>query len=159
MYNLNISKAELTNGIHYVDMNGVDTDGSLLNVDGLFYPFVPSGDTLQPISIITFNINIDASPSGYPGQEVTIFFKNLPLDRLPGIPFLTIGIMPNNGMFIPIPYIVSPPFPSVLGQNISPSITLKSDGTSFNVVSSGPAGWLGVPALSIILAAYDNISP
>jgi hypothetical protein len=55
----------------------------------------------------------------------------------------------------PIPYIVSPPFPSVLAENINPSITFKSDGTTFNVVASGPAGWMGVPALSVILAAYS----
>ena len=158
LYNLNISNVQFTNGVYFVDMSGADSTGTLLDISGLFYPFVLNGDTLQPISIVTFALNVQAAASNYPGLELTIFFKNLPLNRLFGmIPLLTIGIVINSG--IPVPYIVSPPFPSALGANISPSITLKSDGTSFNVVSSGPAGWMGIPALSVILAAYNDMAP
>ena len=61
---------------------------------------------------------------------------------------------------IPLPYIVSPPFPPFAGQSISPNITLKSNGDNFDVVASGPAGWLGVPALAAILQVYIGfISP
>jgi hypothetical protein len=157
LYNLNIPNVQYTQGVYCVDMSARDSSGNLLNVDGLFYPFFPTGTDLQPISIINFYINIGASASAYPGLELTIYFKNLPLDRLEGSPFLTIGIMASNNEGPPIPYIVSPPFPPLFGTTASSSITLKSDGTNFNVISSGPAGWMGVPALSVILAAYNNI--
>ena len=156
VYTLNIPNVQSTNGIFYVDMSGVDISGSLLNYDGEFRPFGPDSDSFPYISIITFVLNIAAVPSVYPGLEFTIFFKNLPLNRLSelgGIPLLTIGLG-DYSTFAPIPYIVSPPVPSALGPNISPSITLKSDGTYFSVVSSGPAGWMGVAALSAVLAVY-----
>lgn len=159
LYNLNINNLQFKNGIYYVDMSDVDSSGNLLNVDGVFYPLVPEGNTLTPINIITFALNFQVSASNYPGLEITIFFKNIPIDRLTNAPFLTIGINSIIDNQIPIPYIVSPPFPNLVGPGISPSITLKSDGTNFNVVSSGPAGWLGVPALSVILAAYSNLNP
>ena len=160
LYALNIPVANVQNpnGVYYVDLSGVDMSGSLLNVGGLFYPFAPNGDTLTPISIITFAINAPVQASYFPGMEFTIFFRNIPFNRLPGPPLLTVGIVSQvNGP--PFPYIVSPPFPSRVGANVYPSITLKSDGTNFNVVSSGPAGWMGIPALSVVLAAYDNFGP
>ena len=153
VYTLNIPNVQSTNGIFYVDMSGVDLSGSLLNYDGEFYPFVPDADSYPYISIITFALNITALPAVYPGLEFTIFFKNLPLGRLSGPPLLTIGIG-DYSSGTPVPYIVSPPVPNLLGTNISPSITLKSDGTYFSVVSSGPAGWMGVAALSAVLTVY-----
>jgi hypothetical protein len=151
LYSLNLQNVQYTQGVYCVDMSARDSAGDLLNVDGLFFPEV---NTLKPISIINFYINIEASASAYPGLELTIYFKNLPLNRLPGHPLL-IGIMESNNEGAAIPYIVSPP--SLFGAKASPSITLKSDGTNFNVISSGPAGWMGIPALSVILAAYNKI--
>ena len=159
VYTLNIPNVQSTNGIFYVDMSGVDLSGSLLNYDGEFYPFVVTDAySFNHISIITFVLNIAAVPSVYPGLEFTIFFKNLPLRRLSGPPLLTIGIGDYYSP-VPIPYIVSPPVPNLFGPSISPSITLKSDGTYFSVVSSGPAGWMGVAALSAVLAAYSGEGP
>jgi hypothetical protein len=158
LYRLTITNLQFTNGVFFVDVNGTDISGNLLNVDGLLYPLLPAEYNF-PISIITFYLDIQAAASSYPGLELTIFFRNLPLARLPGPPLLTIGIMNAiNNDAPPLPYILSAPYPPALGfTNISPSITLKSDGTNFNVISSGPAGWLGLPALSVILAAYENI--
>jgi hypothetical protein len=156
IYTLNITKAQFVKGIYSVDLSGVDTSGNALNYDGSFASFQElSGNT---IPIICFAINIDTVPSAYPGMEFTIFFKNLPPDI--GFPLFTIGILSSSYFIeegIPLPYIVSPPFPPFAGAGASPSITLKSDGNNFNVVSSGPAGWLGVPALAVILNAYQEI--
>jgi hypothetical protein len=156
LYVLNVPKRGTPQN-YYVDLNSFDSCGNLINVDGLFYPFVPSGNELEPINIVSFILNIDISASSVPGHEFTIFFKNLPFDRLTGVPLLTLGLVSSMEiMGPPLPYILSPPFPPLMGSNISPSITLKSDGANFNVVTSGPAGWLGVPALSVILGAYDG---
>jgi hypothetical protein len=157
LYDLTIPNVQFTNSVYYVDLSGVDLSGNLLNVDGKFYPFFPSGNTNTPINIITFTVTIPVPASHYPGLEFTIFFKNIPFNRIEGIPLLTIGIIEQSYEGPPIPYIVSPPFPSAVGQNVFPSITMKSDGTNYNVVSSGPAGWMGVPALSVVLAAYNGI--
>lgn len=156
VYYLNIPKVGSTQ--YFVDLNGLDQSGNLLNVNGLFYPLVPDGNNYQPINIVSFIINIDISAPHIPGSEFTIFFKNMPFERLTGVPLLTLGIISSSyeegGP--PFPYIVSPPYPSIIGENISQSLTFKSDGTQFNIVGSGPAGWLGVPALSVILRAYDG---
>ena len=159
LYALNIpgTNVQNPNGVYFVDLSGVDMSGSLLNVGGLFYPFVPNGLSLTPISIVTFAVNAPVQASYFPGMEITIFFKNVPFNRLPGPPLLTLGIVSQIDMGPPFPYIVSPPFPSLIGANVYPSITLKSDGSNFNVVSSGPAGWMGIPALSVVLSAYNNI--
>jgi hypothetical protein len=142
----------------YVDLGSYDTCGNLLNVDGLFYPAVPSGDGFETINIVSFILNIENSAASVPGHEFTIFFKNLPIDRLTGAPLLTLGLISSMEMMgPPLPYILSPPFPPLMGSSISPSITLKSDGENFNVMSSGPAGWLGVPALSVILGSYSGL--
>lgn len=144
IYTLNIPNVQYVGGIYYVDLSGVDLSGNLLNLDGEIL-----GST--PINIVSFYLNIPVSASAYPGLEFTIFFKNIPFDRLTHEPLLTISIV---SPFFPIPYIYSPPFPQLAG--VSPSITVKSDGTEFNVASSGPAGWLGYAALRAIQGFYTD---
>ena len=80
----------------------------------------------------------------------------MPFERLTGIPLLSIGIAPESEE-PRLPFIVSPPIPSspLLGSNQNQSVTFKSDGKQFNVTSSGPAGWMGLPALAAILTAYS----
>ena len=156
VYTINISKAHFVGGIYSVDLSYADIAGNLLNFDGEFRS-ITSGPESQAIPIICFAIDVDTVASVYPGFEFTLFFKNIPYDRFEGIPLLTIGIISAaslTGEAPPVPYILSPPFPPLAGSNISPNITFKSDGDNFNVFSSGPAGWLGLPALSAILGAY-----
>jgi hypothetical protein len=160
IYTINISKAEYVGGIHIVDLSQPDSSGNVIDVSGTFTTFTDLSGVIPSIPIVCFVLNIDTVASAYPGKEITIFFKNiLSLE----IPFVTIGILANT-LFteeetIPFPYIVSPPFPPLVGPGISSSITLKSDGDKFNVVSSGPAGWLGVPALSAILSVFQGFNP
>jgi hypothetical protein len=162
IYTINISKAEYVGGIHIVDLSQPDSSGNVIDVSGTFTSITDLSGDIPSINIVCFVLNIDTVASAYPGKEITIFFKNIPFQRL-DIPFLTIGILANT-LFteeetIPFPYIVSPPFPPLVGPGISPSITLKSDGDKFNVVSSGPAGWLGLPALSAILSVFQGFNP
>jgi len=153
VYRLDIPNVQNTGGIYYVDLNGVDTSGNLLNFSGQIVPLQPG----TSINTIHFVIQPIVSASSYPGVEFTIFFKNIPQNIFSGIPFVSIGIV-SSETFLPIPYILSPPFPPFLsGDMNSPgdqSITFKSDGFRFSVVSSGPAGWLGLPALLSILTFY-----
>jgi hypothetical protein len=159
IYTLNITNAQYVGGIYYVDLSAPDSSGNTLDVSGTFASLSdPSGN----IPIILFAINVETPASAYPGLELTVSFKNIPYDLLPGIPLLTIGLISASslaGDTIPLPYIVSPPFPPIAGQSISPNITLKSDGDNFDVAASGPAGWFGAPALAAILQAYVGISP
>ncbi len=155
IYTLNISKAQFVGGIYYVDLSAPDASGNTLDFAGTFASLSDSENT---IPIVCFAVNIDTPASAYPGLEFTLSFKNIPFDSLP-FPFLTIGIISASslaGDTIPLPYIVSPPFPPIAGQSISPNITFKSDGDNFDVAASGPAGWMGVPALSVVLAAYTS---
>lgn len=156
VYQLDITDSQFKHGIYYVDMAGNDTEGDQLSYDGDFYPINPVLDPFT-ISTILFIVNVDTVASYYPGQELTIFFKNLPFERIEDLkdnPLVTIGIIKSDG--IPLPYICSPPFPPFTGSDISPSVTFKSDASNFNVMSSGPAGWFGVPALAAILTAYQD---
>jgi hypothetical protein len=149
LYSLNLSNVQYTGGIYFVDMSQPDSLGNLINYDG---SITSSND--NSIHNVNFTINIQTPAASYPGLEFTLFFKNIPYDRLDINPLLSIGIYsPIDGPSIP--YILSPPFPSLFGVNVSPSITFKSDGTNFTVSSSGPAGWLGFPALlSILTTSY-----
>lgn len=149
IYRLNISKAHFTGGNFYVDLSKPDSSGNEINLTGRFYNTTDlSGEVYLPI--VCFVLNIDINPSTYPGLEFSIFFKNNPTEDFP----LTIGIISEEA---PLPYIVSPPFPPIFGNAISPSITLKSDRDNFDVIASGPGGWLGVPALMSIMAVFFNI--
>jgi hypothetical protein len=159
IYTINITKAQLVGGIYYIDLSQPDTSGNALDFSGTFASLSDASGT---IFTVIFAVNIDTTPSAYPGLEFTLSFKNVPFESLPGIPFLTIGIISASSLAedtIPLPYIVSPPFPPIAGQDISPNITFKSDGDNFDVVASGPAGWFGVPALAAILNAYNSLPP
>lgn len=154
VYSLTIPKSQFIGGIYNVDLSGLDASGNLLNVDGQFSEITVPGNF--SINTIAFIVNIPTPADIYPGLEFTLFFKNPPIDRLLDNPFLTIGLIEPTNNFIPLPYIMSPPFPTLTAPTKCPSVTFKSDGANFTVVSSGPAGWLGVPALSAILAAYQT---
>ena len=148
VYTLSIPNVQYVGGIYTVDLSGVDTNGNLLDINGLF----SSGMSGNTINILNFVID-SSSAVHYPGLEFTIFFKNIPTDRFTAnFPLLTIGILDNIN--IPLPYILSAPFPGALSPNTSPSITLKSDGQIFHITSAGPAGWLGLPALALILSNF-----
>ena len=132
-----------------VDMSAKDSSGDLLNVNGIFSINDASAN------IITFAIDMSNVAVLYPGLEFTVFFKNPPLDRVQGFPILTIGLLALDGA--PIPYIFSPPLPSLYSPNIYQSLTFKSDGANFNVVSSGPAGWLGIGAFIAVFSFFSGI--
>jgi hypothetical protein len=147
IYKLKFSQLQVVGGVYYVDLSSTDANGNLLDLSGTFSTLV---DSESSIPIVCFVIDVDARPS-YTGLEATIFFKNIPVEGL------TIGILSSSSLeevTIPVPYIVSPPFPPIAGTNINPNITLKGDGDNFNVVSSGPAGWLGYFALAAGLTFY-----
>lgn len=142
-YALDLTNVQFIGGSYYVDMAGLDLSGNQLDFSGVF--------TAGGNSIINVNFFVDVPmPASYrPNLEFTIYFKNIPFDRL-GFPVITIGLLSTNGG-PPLPYIYSPPAPLLVAQDIYPSITLKSDGTKYTVVSSGPAGWLGPYLLSSLV--------
>lgn len=153
-YILNLPNLQNTGGIFYVDMSGADTAGDLLDYTGLFTSYIAGGSSFIPL--IVFSVNVPYPASYAPGLEFTIFFKNLPYARIAeifGAPLavLTIGLGSNPTSY-PSPYIFSPPVPTIIAPVVIQSLTFKSDGTNFNVVSSGPAGWLGPGVLAAILA-------
>jgi len=149
VYTLQIPNVQYVGGIYMVDLSGVDTNGNLLNIDGLFASYTNN----QTINIISFIID-SSSAVHYPGLEFTIFFKNIPFDRFTAnVPGLTVSIIDDIN-FAPIPYILSAPFPGDVSQHKGVSITLKSDGEIFHITSAGPAGWLGLPALATILSNF-----
>jgi len=153
LYNLNLTAAQFIGGIYYVDLAGNDTNGRPLDATGVLKPLSQTVNVL--LNMITFTIEPPVAAALYPGMEFTIFFKNFP--ELNGPPFFSIGIVKPNGD--PIPYIVSPPGPVATAPNINSSVTLKSDGTSWNVSSSGPAGWMGLPLLTILVTVLDEAGP
>ena len=147
LYLLTLPSVQNTGGVYYVDMSSVDSSNDLLNLGGMFN---------SSATIINFVVDVPFNAAYSPGLEFTIFFKNAPMNRLPtlnGRQLLTIGIT-NFKSIVPIPYMLSPPVPLRLDPSISQSITLKSDGTNYNVISSGPAGWMG----PIPFAAFLSIS-
>ena len=148
VYVLNIPNIQNAGGIYWVDLSDVDTNGNLLDISGQLFG---ASNNNAYTHIINFAVNAEMSPSYYPGIEFTIFFKNPPINRLNDNPLLSVAIVSLNGY--PYPYIVSPPVPWLTAPNINQSVTFKSDSTAFNVTSSGPAGWFGLPALSILLGA------
>ena len=143
-YTLNLPTVQYTGGSFYVDVSGVDLSGNLIDVSGQFR----SGGNY--IANTNFIINVPIAASYVPNMEFTIFFKNIPFNRL-GSPAFTIGIIsePNAGPVLPYTY--SPPAPLIVAENIYPSVTFKSDGTKYTIVSSGPAGWLGPYLLSLLV--------
>lgn len=154
-YVLNLPAVQNTGGVYFVDLNGVDTDGNLLNIEGL----ISSMSDLSANNI-NFGINVPFNASYAPGLEFTIFFKNLPYDRLFSdgpAPLFTIGIVALDGA--PFPYMLSPPLPVIFGPAIYNSVTFKSDGTNYNIVSAGPAGWLGDAAFALLLSFFGIGGP
>lgn len=158
IYRLSINKAHYVGGSYCVDLSAPDAAGNALDFSGVFESIITSGVT---IPIILFVVEIDTVASIYPGLECPLSFKNMPFleSFSTSFPFITIGIMSASSLAEeapPLPYIVSPPFPPFLGRNATPNLTYKSNGSHFEVSSSGPAGWMGVPALSVILGAYTG---
>ena len=137
-----------------MDMSGVDLSGNYLDLSG---EFVASD---KRINIITFRVNIPPIASYATGTEFTIFFKNIPYERFNAGPYplLTIGIVSSAVGDAPWPYILSPPLPTTFALTQHQSVTFKSDGTNYSVVSSGPAGWVG-PYLMALLVATINSPP
>lgn len=165
IYTLNLPDTQHIGGIYNVDLSDVDSNGLPIDLSGLVTTTGPA-ISKRGMSIIGFNVNITTPASLYPGQEFTIFFKNIPtfLNGLPSyygkIPSLTICIFLIVDEAPPIPYILSPPGPSLVGSifaNKSISITYKSDGENFNIVSSGPAGWFGQPAFAGLIEIFENV--
>jgi hypothetical protein len=159
IYTLRINKAHYVGGSYCVDLSAPDSDGNALDFSGVFESITVSGQT---IPIILFAVEIDTVAAIYPGLECPLSFKNMPFleSFSTTFPFITIGIMSDAAFMMeapPMPYIVSPPFPPYLGRNATPNLTYKSNGEVFEVSSSGPAGWMGVPALSVILGAYNSL--
>lgn len=144
-YTLDLPTVQHTGGSYFVDLNGVDASGNLINVAGQY----KAGNGY--IHNTNFVINVPIEASYVPNLEFTIFFKNIPFNRL-GFPAFTVGILSAGGQ---LPYTFSPPVPVLVGNTI-PSITFKSDGTRYTAVASGPAGWLG-PYL--IASLVNSISP
>lgn len=143
-YTLNIPKVQYTGGTYYVDMSDVDSEGNLLDLTG---QFVAGGNSIFNVNFI---VNIEAPASYYTNMDVTIYFKNIPLNRLP-YPFFTIGLVKSEDY--PFPYILSAPMPLLTAPNLNPSLTIKSDGTDYTVVSSGPAGWMGSYLLGTLVSS------
>ena len=162
-YTLNLPTVEFVRGVYYVDLSGNDSSGNPLDVTGVLKG-IDTGGPIPLINIINFAVNVPVSAAVYPGLEFTIAFKNIPYDRLTESPLLIIGVVALSSTGTspstpPIPYIVSPPVPAAIASNINQSITMKSDGTNWNVCSSGPAGWMGLPALVAVLAVYQSYIP
>jgi len=145
-YTLNLPKVQSTGGSFFVDLDGVDASGNLIDLNG---SYVAGGGYIYNTNFIV-NVPIDAAY--VTNMEFTIFFKNF--TRFNG-PF-TIGIISTSGA--PFPYTFSPPVPVIFGYT-SPSITFKSDGTQYTAVASGPAGWLGPYLIASLVNSIGNINP
>jgi hypothetical protein len=141
-YVLHMPNVNQIGGSYSVDMAGLDGSGNLLNFDGRFY----ANDIY--IYNINFIIDVPIPASSVPNSEFTIYFKNIPYNNFEGPPLLTIGLLSQTDSY---PYIMSPPLPSLFGNNQPPSITMKSDGDNWVVVSSGPAGWVGIYLLGTLI--------
>ena len=153
LYTLNINNVQNSGGNYFVDLSGVDMSGNLMNASGL-YSATPNltpplgGTNIPSVHMITFLINIPFDASYVPGLEFTLFFKNIPSEYMYINPLFSIGLLNANFPIAPIPYMLSPPIPALITEydfwnSMSQSVTFKSDGNNFSVVSSGPAGWLG----------------
>jgi hypothetical protein len=147
-YTLNLPLVQYTGGSFFVDLSGVDTAGNLLNLEGQLI----SGD--NRIYNVNFVVNVPFPASYAPNMEFTIYFKNTPFDRFTLAPILTIGIIKTEGA--PYPYILSPPAPVLLAPKIHQNVTFKSDGTNYNVVASGPAGWTGFYLMNLLVASLPD---
>lgn len=149
VYVLSLPTVQYTGGTFYVDLAENDTAGNPIRNSGRF---TTSGDSNVYSNMILFALDVPFNPAYGPGLDFTIFFKNVQFDN---IPLLSIGLVSLDG--IPFPEIISPLLPQLIAPNISNNLTFKSDGTKYNVVSSGPAGWLGAFAYITILAQFGSL--
>ena len=148
-YHLNIPNLQNVGGVYYVDLADVDSSGNPLDF---------TGTVSNSANIINFGVDISVNAALYPGLEVTVFFRNPPdPNTLTNPPLLTLGLYSTDSDIL-APYIVSPPVPWLTVPSVSQSLTFKSDGAKFNVVSSGPAGWYGL-ALYFVLLQIANGGP
>ena len=145
LYSLDIPNVANRGGAYFVDLSEDDTAEHSLDFDG---QFETTGSSHAITRMIAFSLNAEASVGANPGLDFTIFFKNQPLN-LSGDPLVSIGLIARDGT--PIPYIVSPVLPTLLAPRVSQSLTFKSDGNKYNVISSGPAGWLSFYQLALLL--------
>lgn len=149
LYTFDVPNVQSSGGIYYIDLSSVDSSGNPINCNGILTVNVGH------LNIVSFVLNPSFNPAYAPGLEFTVFFKNPPLASL-RYEFLTIGLQKpyTDGPYIP--YIYSPPLPSAFSPtDIFQSLTFKSDGTNFNVTSSGPAGWMGVGLINVLLGFYS----
>jgi hypothetical protein len=135
-------------GTYYIDLSSVDSSGNPINCNGVFTA------NHNHINIVSFALNSSFNPAYAPGLEFTVFFKNPPINSIQYAPLLTVSLISLNGA--PIPYILSPPLPWIFGPDICQSLTFKSDGKNFNVVSSGPAGWMGIGLLNLLVSVLNS---
>lgn len=148
-YTLNLPLVQYTGGSFFVDLSGVDTDGNLLNLEG---QLIANSNRIYNVNFI---VNVPFQASYVPNMEFTIYFKNTPFNRFDLGPILTIGIIKSDGA--PYPYILSPPAPVLFGPKIHQNVTFKSDGTNYNVVASGPAGWTGAYLMNLLVSSLPTV--
>jgi len=145
IYSINLQNVVNSGGVFFVDLSGNDASGN--PIDGSGYIKVNS----TTMNTVWFIVNSPSAPGYNPGFEYTVFFRNQPANIDDN--GFTIGLVSENAQIpFPIPYILSPPAPIALeGQKASNSVTFKSDGEYYNVISSGPSGWLGLVAFISLL--------
>lgn len=151
VYVLSLPTVQYTGGTFYVDLAENDTAGNSIRTNGRF---TVSSNSEFYTNMILFALDVPFNPAHEPGLDFTIFFKNVQLNDFP---LLSLGLVSLDGA--PIPQIASPPLPQMTGPDISNSLTFKSDGTKYNVVSSGPAGWLGAFGLASIINQFGDGFP
>jgi hypothetical protein len=148
-YTFDVPNIQSSGGIYYIDLSSVDSSGNPINCNGVLTV------NSNHLNMVTFVLTPSFNPAYAPGLEFTVFFKNPPLASIQ-YNFLTIGLQKTYTEAPPIPYIYSPPLPSAFSPgDIFQSLTFKSDGTNFNVTSSGPAGWMGVGLINVLLGFYS----
>jgi hypothetical protein len=157
VYTLSLPTVQYTGGTFYVDLAENDTAGNSIRRTGEFRTV---NDNEFYLPMVLFTLEVPFNPAHAPGLDFTIFFKNTISE---GTPIASVGLISLDENFfmgdVPIPQIVSPPFPQFTGFDVSNSVTFKSDGTKYNVVSSGPAGWMGVFALASLLTQFGADLP
>ena len=164
IYPLVLPDTPFIGGQYIVDLseNGLDASGDAtipLNGSGVVSAGLGGYD--GSANVIMFYITPpESNPYNYTGNEFTLVFKNVPANTTRtygGQPILTIGITDNATFGNSNIWFFSSPVP-LLGppNNIAHTLTLKYDGDKFNVVSSGPAGWLSLSALRQLLAVNPS---
>jgi hypothetical protein len=155
VYVLSLPTVQYTGGTFYVDWSENDTAGNPILTNGRF---ISAADSDINIPMVLVALEVPFNPAYGPGLDFTIFFKNF---QSGDTPIASVGLISLDENFFmgdyPLPQIISPPFPQLTGSNVSNNLTFKSDGTKYNVVSSGPAGWLGCIAFSILLTQAGSI--